>query len=495
MREYIDMLITDINSNKVYNAYYTLYFMAQDSLSNLRLEKFEYYMSKPTNRMKFLNVLNNIYTSDEMGAELEYAFTTLYPVLISQIFGSYTKYVYVPNDISVKAIRDTHNPDNNELNKLMSLIKYSVAGYIKYNQGHIYQIELPNSSKHRGKSVQFEIKDEDVPHLLGLTNISCGLVEWVENQLKVEYPNKLVNGIVPSEFLESNFLPYLLSHPKSLRLVNDQVNNYINRFRKSNPEMFDENGDLKPKFLPPFQQRFKRDMGFSYPLIDYNRILSKVINFLDLRSFGGIPEIIVDVDVSKSHDFLGCKNYLCVYRNSDIFSSDISSSKSGLIIDDFSGKFLDKFEISDNCKKSDISQKISLFGLKTMDSKGDVLSSTLANNTATTLNRLLYKYRMFGSSYYVDKVEDTNTGEIVYLSDFESEIDFNASNLLERKNIKQIKKELMQSIESFLNYSIARGISLDTNNEFISVIREKRPSLLPIVNNVMHNNIEVKKVS
>jgi predicted HicB family RNase H-like nuclease len=133
----------------------------------------------------------------------------------------------------------------------------------------------------KSKTIDFYLNTENIIELIKENSKVCDFAyEYIKKEMFIKkYENKGERKEILSKFTEEE-ITLIINTNSNNKKVRELLDKYI------------ENKELSE--ISDFQERFTKKFGYSYPLIEYNKLLSKNISFYNFSLFENLNSIIVD---------------------------------------------------------------------------------------------------------------------------------------------------------------------------------------------------------
>lgn len=133
----------------------------------------------------------------------------------------------------------------------------------------------------KSKTIDFYLNSENIIELIKENKEVCDFTyEYIRKEMFIKkYENKGERKEILNKFTEEE-ITLIRNTNSNNKKVRELLDRYI------------ENRELTE--ISDFQNKFKKRFGYSYPLIEYNKLLSKNISFYNFSLFENLNSIIVD---------------------------------------------------------------------------------------------------------------------------------------------------------------------------------------------------------
>ena len=244
-----------------------------------------------------LSFLNAIFTNIERGnlsGECRELFDDNLDFLYSFMNGEFNQELTVPkkffDDEDCKIV-----PTQEDIKYMLSLIKANVDMYKANYYKRSFYILLPDNSFNMNMARIFDIKMENVAHLLGLTE-SEPIPDEKKNLLKKYFLRKVPNHQEDKTKESVKLLDWITSEEgqKEILRLNQLTLKFVAEDKDKNPDAY-ENGNIKNmgKFKERFREKYKEE-GLDFPIIRFSRYITKCINSLNFLNMANITQVILD---------------------------------------------------------------------------------------------------------------------------------------------------------------------------------------------------------
>lgn len=271
---------------------------------------FEEMFDNNETRLTFLNTILVKYKNDELSEKLKMVIEDNIDFIFDFINGNIKEITFnVPAVIEQNKFNDNYIPTDEELKELFALINFNNINLNKYFAGSNLCIQLPNKTIHQNITKEIYIGKENIAHLLGITSTKSSLKEIYETQDKINNPEIYDKDGIPKK-KEYNTAYRIVDYYTTGSGLNEllKINSKIREDREKNKHGYNEDGTIKDSY----KKEFKINIGYSYPIIEYNKLLAKNIALLNFANLSSIKEIIVD-NQSENQEGINTECYLVSY--------------------------------------------------------------------------------------------------------------------------------------------------------------------------------------
>jgi len=280
-------------TRKIEEIFKSLYESEKVSIS--KYQSFDEIMESNESRIKYLIGLFEKIENDELSEECKKIFTKNIEFLHSFIMGDLNEEFTVPNKFFYDKEECLIIPNEAEIEYLISLIEANKTMFEHLYKNKGITIELPKNSFHQNMRRILEVQEYNLAHLLGLTE-SEPTPDPSKNVLRKYFMSNVDNTEKYGEKISERLLNWILSEEgkNEIRKLNKITLDFVFEDKKNNPNTYDEKGNIKPKALEKFKNRFKQATGFEYPIIKFSRYITKCINTLNFLNMNNVNQIILD---------------------------------------------------------------------------------------------------------------------------------------------------------------------------------------------------------
>lgn len=286
------------NSRKFHEYFRRLYEATNGSL--LVMKDFEEIFKDNETRMEYIVSLFDEFNKNNLSFNSRQIFEDTIDYIVDFINGNKKRGdIRVPNkyflDESIGAII----PSVEDVEFLLFIIKLNKNVYEKFYKDNLLGLELPSGTFNQNMGRFLEIKDHNMAHLLGLTEHEDPLNQDSSKNILKKYilseiKNKNVYGSTEAEIV----LNWVTSKEGKNKLleIHKTTLEFVIKDKLNNPNSYDENGNLKPysNTISKFKERYKKETGLDYPIINFSRLITKSANTLNFLNLNNVVEMILD---------------------------------------------------------------------------------------------------------------------------------------------------------------------------------------------------------
>ena len=270
-------------------------------------KSFEEIISTNEGRVNFICDLVDMATNGGVSYSLYELFATNYQFIYNYMMGNITKsHLAVPKNIQENFNDTSYVPSEEELTKLLDMVRINNNTFNKIYNGNQLYIKIPEGTLHQNMVEKLEIKKNNIAHLLGITSKGSALTKIfvdLDKQRHPEYYDELGNIIDPeNNGIAIRIVDFYSSEEGRNYLIklNNSVKRFISLFEERNPGSVDgTTGGIRPQYEEKFKQEFESIFGFKYPLLEYNKMFVKNVGFYNQTELSFVSEIILDYEARK----------------------------------------------------------------------------------------------------------------------------------------------------------------------------------------------------
>lgn len=302
---------------------FTYYFNDLYLASSLRVvmdKTFEEIFASNQSRIEFIDRLFDEYENGTMNSDTRAVFMRNIDYIYSFINGKEkSSSMTIPEkyykDQSIGAII----PSIDELEFLLKLIEKTTDLFDKTYDGNKMYLKLPDESFNENMTRVLEIKKHNIAHLLGLTEYeNIAVSDPSKNLLKKHFYSVVIDkdryyGNTDAEKL-LNWINSI-EGKEEIRRIHTITLEFVNKDKKANPNSY-VGGNLKAdsSVIAKFKERYKKETGLDYPIINFSRLITKTINTFNFLKLSNLVEVILDYNAPKGKS--NEKDIFLVNRNS-----------------------------------------------------------------------------------------------------------------------------------------------------------------------------------
>jgi len=391
-----------------------------------------------------------------------------------------------------------------DIDFLLKLIKSNKVMFEMIYKDNPLIVKLPDESFNANMVRILEIKEHNIAHLLGLTEHEDGN-DPRKNLFKKHFYSIVKNPEIYGERDSERLLNWLVSLDGQYEIerINRITLDFIEKDKKKNPNSY-IGDNLKPDSatIEKFKERYKKDTGLDYPIINFSRLMVKSINTLNFLKLNNIVEMILDFNAPKGKS--DEKDIFLVNRNSRkiMFENDsFMNMRTDLLIKFFKYAYDQKNEDlkkellqnginvnSSNIKDQlNIIQAYDFLGAYNINPRDDIIDEKIVEavnkmfernvhligfgtefgndkeipldvlvehkshcdtSIAITVPELVGVYYKYGRTFFLDKIEDKDG--VVMVSNVNDEIHY-LKRVLDIKKDAQSKLEHLIELKNTLN--------------------------------------------
>ena len=195
-------------------------------------------------------------------------------------------------------------PTMEEFDSLLKIIASNKKTFDTFYRNNSLSLELPEDSFNQNMIRVLKIEDYNLAHLLGLTEHEDPLnpapsKNLLKKYIKSNVEDTTLYGTKDSEIV----LNWCTSNEgkKQLKKIHETTLNFVEIDKKNNPDSYDDSGNLKANHstVMKFKERYKKQTGLDYPIINFSRILVKSINTHNFLTLNNVTEMILDYNAKK----------------------------------------------------------------------------------------------------------------------------------------------------------------------------------------------------
>lgn len=271
-------------------------------------KSFDDIISTNESRVHFICDLVDMTVNGGVSNTFYELFKTNYNFIYQFLMGNITKsHLAVPKEIKDNIMDITYVPTEEELTKVLDMLKINYSTFKRIYDGNQLYIRIPEGTLHQNIIERLEIRKNNIAHLLGVTSRQSALVKLFVELDKAKNPHYYdVNGdIIDKENngIAVRILDFYTSEDgrNYLLRLNDSIRRFITVFGERYPGSVDDtSGGVKPGYQEQFKKEFESIFGFKFPLLEYNKMFVKNVGFFNQTELSFVSEIILDYDARKS---------------------------------------------------------------------------------------------------------------------------------------------------------------------------------------------------
>lgn len=500
---------TSYNIVEIFRALYD-----SESIKFKSEQSFESIMKNNATRVAYLNDLLLRVQKNNLSQECKRILDDNIDYLNAFLNNELSKEITIPKEYYDDKEENLIIPTMGDIEYLFYLFEENMSTYREIYSNNAITLELPYNSFNQNMYRILDVKIHNLAHLFGLTE-SEPTPDPSKNLLKKYY---LANFSIDSkEPVSTQLLKWILSDQgkAEIRRIHQITLDFVEKDKKKNPNSYDSVGNLKSKSLEAFKKRFKAETNLDYPILRFSRYMVKCINNLNFLNLNNTTQMILDynappgkkdekdifiVNTSPVEMKKDVKSYrdLIDNVNGSILEYIFSSNEKNRIKQDLKEKGIDiedkiiedyinimlayehigahnilpkELNEFDNKIREIISNgfkhNVHVIGFQT-EYKGNPIPTDKTSVALThcdtsislTVPELVGEYYQRGRAFFIDKVIDARTGNILRISNPMEEIEFD--ELVELSNNKKNNKdeliELMRIFKKrFITYKATKN--------------------------------------
>ena len=526
-------------TRKIEEIFKSLYESEKVSISTY--QTFDEVMESNESRIKYLIGLFEKIENDELSEDCKKIFTENMEFLHSFITGDLNEEFTVPNRFFNDKEECLIIPNDADIEYLIKLIKANKEMFelLYENKGII--IELPKKTFHQNMRRILEIQEYNLAHLLGITE-SEPTPDPSKNVLKKYFMNNVDNTEKYGEKISERLLNWILSEEgkNEIRKLNKITHDFVFEDKMKNPNTYDEKGNIKPKALEKFKNRFKQTTGFEYPIIKFSRYITKCINTLNFLNMNNVNRIILDYNaplgktdekdifiINSSTKLMSKETEEYIQINNDIFelitkyatNKENEKIKEELdklginIFDKDIAEFINLIQTNAFVGKHNInpSSAVALEKIRTIISKkfnknihllgfdtelnGDTFDldtrttnySHCDTSISLTISELIGEFYERGRVFFLDKIYDPSGTNLIRISSPKEEIEFlEQMSLIYQKESKKessLKQKLLEFEKKYLKFKTTYVLNKKDDKNLTNEYLDKKNLSKELTNN------------
>lgn len=290
-------------SKEFYECFKNLY---EANSGNLYIEKdFDEIFKNNESRMKYIISLFDDLEKNNLSLAGRQVFEDTIEYIVEFINGNKKgRNIKVPDnyfkDESVGAII----PTMDEFELLLKMVQNNKIIFDTFYRDNSLILELPDMSFNQNMIRILKIENHNLAHLLGLTEYEDPLnpnptKNLLKKYINANVENKNLYGARDAEIVLNWVTSY--EGKQQLKLIHQITLDFVENDRISNPNSYDAEGNLKPNSntIMKFKERYKKETGLDYPIINFSRIMVKAINTHNFLNLKNVVEMILDYNAPK----------------------------------------------------------------------------------------------------------------------------------------------------------------------------------------------------
>lgn len=479
-----DEILNIINKNynekitnlRVLNSFKTLYGITGKYEKNDK--SYEEVISDSDSRIEFLInsvtiALTNKKIDNKTSGIIIQLYTSLYNYLMNK---SSLEEITIPKEIKNKIHDKNYLPKREELKVLMTLIYSNKKIFDNEFDGVDFSQTITNGL-HKNITEILRIERRNISHLLGLTSSDSSLYSFYKKAVI----DKIINNIMREINWDGS------NDIEKIRIFNKKFKEVFKLdFTKENYSKiimwrYKSDKDFKEKFINKF--------NYSYPLIEFDKLITKNISFYNFSLFENLNSIVLDYNPEVKNEKIENEEQTTItQRNSDLYLVSYSQ-KERKELDKKRNELLDKEDCAVNGEIN--KDQIEEFNNQIED-----------NNLTTNYINLIKSLVSFPPEerYYfrqIDKIEENYNKEVLkkYSTENMSLIGF-ATSKEEKDRIDRYKDK---SLMPFTHHHYCETLESTNYYEYISNYtkrgQEYQVSILTSTGGNGYNILKIEKYS